>query len=486
MPDEDDEHDPVVSDESDGDDLADYTLSEDEEETATGAAAQATAASTPAAAASGLPRPQTALTDMYTRPELPETMYLRPPARYGPSLHSKLWFNSDEWVNALRKDVQDLVDTVTREWTATDCTYKFDAFKKAWIELGWSKLLVLAFVEGPVRLPWCHSVVRAFSERISPDHSINEQVVCLFALYALWFSQTKTMHKFHIPVDSDLLEHVVNLPALVKQGSKESTTALSAKALGKRKAVDVDSGDHLDVSYVVTRLVEAFAFFIVPQESLFQPRSWPNVHVRSTTIADISLAAQTVLAIEAELEELERGRLRIEEWNDLKSRRTVEMLRIPAGLMRDRLMDLVPAVYSDKLTKATLDDEKGWIGNLQEQRERYVVERDRFVQDILDSDLGQVGGPRGDVVRVGDYLLERAHDMTTTTIKTALNDLGDQGEAASWFEEAQREGEGREGSKKRPRLDLLSMVDKDSRAVTAYHEAVRQMVARDGIQPNEA
>ncbi|KAK4054141.1 hypothetical protein OIV83_001166 [Microbotryomycetes sp. JL201] len=471
MPDSDAQSEASVSDREE--DEAEYALSDAEE---TGGA-QAVSAS-----AGDVQRQQTtALTNLYTLPEVPETIKLRPTAKSGPSLHYKLWFNSDEWVSALRHDVQDLIKAVTTQWSESSVMYNFESFKRAWIALGWSKLLVLGFVEGPMRQHWCQSVLRAFTEHLSKDKPFEEQVVCLFALYALWFSQTKTMNRIHIPVDPGLLEHIVELPSIVSDVAK-SSTGLSTKALSKRKAVD---DFHLDVAYVVTSLFDASAFFVLPRQTMFQPRKWPNAFVRTTTIADIPLAAQTLLAIEAEVAELERGRLRLEEWNNLRDRKMIDLLREPAGSVISKIAESVPAVHSDKVTttlktdtqrnetSATWDDDKGWRASIEDRMEQYILERDKLIGQLIETDMGQLGASQGDESnKVGDYVLNRAHDLTKTAVRTALIDLfgDDDKDVASLFETDE------ERIAKRPKLDLINLVEKDSSAMQAYRKAVQCMV----------
>ncbi|KAK4054356.1 hypothetical protein OIO90_003589 [Microbotryomycetes sp. JL221] len=480
---------PERIDDDDGESSGSFHGSEpDTEGAAAGAATSANAA--PASVPGNVNT--TVWSAMYELPELPETIHLKPTTRPGPSLNLKLWFGSEGWINALRADVDDLVQAVTGAWQQNRVEtevydgdrYRFDVFKQRWVDKGWSRLLVLGFVEGLMRREWCLSVARAFLDCVAPAERIERQIVGLYALYTLWMSQTSTMDRFHIPADQSLLERLVNLPfsapnAEPNERSAPSHPSLSLKSQSKQNQNFEDRACCLDVAYIVSSLIKSNAFFIVPSEAMLRPRHLPNVHLRSTTIANLDLAAQTVLAIQKEVYALERGQLSLEQWNDGKNRRTIECLREPVTAIKEKIKTLIPLVYS-KTLMAGLDadstdtqqasepewsDRRNWNGRLQQKLDDYVTARDEWVHELVQSDLGTVLTGDGVSKRVGDDVLDQAQDRTRSIIKDAvvgLNDDANVGLIEQLYDVAG------ETNGKRRKMDLIHLVDKDNKNVAAY------------------
>lgn len=132
------------------------------------------------------PAPQAAATannDDDTNDIPHETLPLLPSHPVGLCVQTRLFFASEHFVGPLRADVDDLLARFEAVWTsrharvddsdvaeanATSDGGPHEVFRAVWDELGWTHVHLLGTLDGPMRVPWGTSVLRAFIGQSTP------------------------------------------------------------------------------------------------------------------------------------------------------------------------------------------------------------------------------------------------------------------------------------------------------------------------------
>ncbi|GAA5852937.1 hypothetical protein JCM8547_004741 [Rhodosporidiobolus lusitaniae] len=240
------------------------------------------------------------------------TVHLDPSHSPGYALHANLFFTSDEWIGALRKDVDALLSVFARAWAANlrerqgeeaneglgedgrqDRPFSpFEVFKGCWIKLGWSRIHLVGAPEGPWKKRWGEGVLRAFLEQIKHGENSLKQVAAFFAIYTFWSTQLEEAEKVFVKVDPPTFEYLLSLPDRVA-ASLHRLTALSPLP-------------YCDVSFALHSLLSDSAFLLVPTQTYTFP-PLPAVSLIDTSGADDRDLATLLLGAQEEAEALRKG-----------------------------------------------------------------------------------------------------------------------------------------------------------------------------------
>ncbi|GAA5824484.1 hypothetical protein JCM11251_000442 [Rhodosporidiobolus azoricus] len=227
----------------------------------------------------------------------------------GYTFHANLFFASTDWLHPLRADVEALLAHFKRAWEVASASAgetgdgqkesfsPMEVMKGVWDRKGWNKVHLMGLLDGPVRLRWGQSIVRALVERINPDEEPLKQIAALLALYLFWSTQPDSLQKLFIRVDPPTFEHILALYAL------------------HRRLLDSSSSHALlfpppsaDLALALHSLVSQNAFFLVPTQSYVHP-SLPCVRLEDTAQAETRDVATVLLGAEEEMRRIKRGEL---------------------------------------------------------------------------------------------------------------------------------------------------------------------------------
>lgn len=119
-----------------------------------------------------------------------DTIQLGPSQSIGTVLQHQLFFNSEQWITPLYRDINALLSSFEHEWLEElgrqisalreprvvqdeqPHQSPFEVFKRLWRDKGWSFVHLLGVADGPLREPWGESVLRGFAGTIrSPFNS---------------------------------------------------------------------------------------------------------------------------------------------------------------------------------------------------------------------------------------------------------------------------------------------------------------------------
>lgn len=233
----------------------------------------------------------------------------------------------------------------------------------------------------------------------------------------------------------------------------------------------------LDLAVVLRTLLMADSFMLVPTETFLHP-PLPSVGVREARATDVDNLAKKVLSVEDEVAFLSSGRL---EGAFLETRQRVmetagrlEAEQSSGGTTataKKRPYEAVPAVYqfqnakrvrrgssdgperdtveSDADRRKWWDDDKGWLSNLRELKDSYVVTRDKSFPDTT-STTGESGLGRQDTndLTLTEQIFAQAELMTRRALENVGRFGGEQGNQNAEFVSA---------SHGQPRLELPSV-----------------------------
>ncbi|KAI0639515.1 hypothetical protein C8Q77DRAFT_1081655 [Trametes polyzona] len=160
------------------------------------------------------------------------------------------YFTSSLYVDPLREDLATLITSFAEQYNPN--TRPFELFKKLWKEQGWS-WLHLRVHDGRSRQSFLKVTERLFIDHFGKEENTLARVVALFALYTFHQTQPSTsappiLTLPHITIPIDLYQNMLSLPA-----------ALDEPNLRPLKPY---------VSHVLSTMLEARAFLILPHSSL--------------------------------------------------------------------------------------------------------------------------------------------------------------------------------------------------------------------------
>ncbi|GAA5929308.1 uncharacterized protein JCM15063_004116 [Sporobolomyces koalae] len=260
--------------------------------------------------------PRSSVLDTGPPPIHTATVQLAPSQPIGFALQHQLLFNSEQWIAPLHKDVNGLLLAFEAQWheqlegqlTSRNGTSDtranvndrspFQVFKQLWVDQGWQYVHLLGIADGPTRLPWGQSVLRAFTEHLVPGEPPLRQIAALFAIYTFCATETPSMPKHFLKIDIPTLNHLLTFPALV------------APALDPAKSSLLSPPPGSDVTIVLSAILSRSnpLFHLVPAQVFHHPRSLPCVGIRDARERDVDSSAKRLLGIEEEMGLLRRGR----------------------------------------------------------------------------------------------------------------------------------------------------------------------------------
>ncbi|GAA5883604.1 hypothetical protein JCM16303_004910 [Sporobolomyces ruberrimus] len=245
-----------------------------------------------------------------------DTIQLGPSQSIGTVLQHQLFFNSEQWITPLYRDINALLNSFEHEWTeeferqiSTSREPRvvqdeqphqspFEVFKQLWRDKGWSFVHLLGVADGPLREPWGESVLRGFAEHFNVGEKPLRQIGALFASFIFCKTQSKDMVKQYLKLDIPTLEHLVSFPTRV------------SPALDPTNSSPLSPPPSSDVDIVLRTLLSRSSgmFHLVPTQVYLHPPNLPSVLIRDVKVKDTDGTAKRLLGIEEEIEWLRRGK----------------------------------------------------------------------------------------------------------------------------------------------------------------------------------
>ncbi|KAI0778298.1 hypothetical protein BD413DRAFT_601085 [Trametes elegans] len=175
---------------------------------------------------------------------------LEPSATRGAITLQPSYFTSSLYVNPLREDISALIAAFSEQYT--EIIRPFELFKKLWSEQGWI-WLHLRVHDGRARQALLRTTERLFVERLAETAIPLERVAALFGLYTFHSTQPSTsappisaVPRIAIPID--VYEEMLSLPSALEESRYRPLKPY--------------------VSYVLTTMLDAQVFHILPHSSL--------------------------------------------------------------------------------------------------------------------------------------------------------------------------------------------------------------------------
>ncbi|KAI0375113.1 hypothetical protein BV20DRAFT_985413 [Pilatotrama ljubarskyi] len=160
------------------------------------------------------------------------------------------YFTSSLYVDALREDISGLINSFSKQYN--EAIRPFELFKKIWVDQGWSWLHLRIF-GGRSRQAFLRTTQRLFIERLAAAEAPVARAVALFSLYTFHNTQPSTSSPptyslRHIEIPIDMFEDMLSIPSALEE--------LHLRGLKPY------------VSYLLTTLLDAQAFHVLPHSSL--------------------------------------------------------------------------------------------------------------------------------------------------------------------------------------------------------------------------
>ncbi|GAA6010368.1 hypothetical protein JCM11491_006289 [Sporobolomyces phaffii] len=247
------------------------------------------------------------------------TVQLLPSQPIGFAIQHQLFLCSEQWITPLHRDVNALLNAFEWTWTARSASAStrspFELFKDLWTDKGWAYVHLLGVADGPMRVPWGESVLRAFAEHLTERETPLRQIGALFAIYTFCKTQSSHMPRQFVKLDIPTLNHLLSFPSRVSPALDPTGSSPLSPPPGTDVATVLDC-----VLAPATRM-----FHLVPTELALHPKDLPTVLIRDARARDLDAVARKLLGVEEETEWLRRGKLaeldRVRTRERVKSRR---------------------------------------------------------------------------------------------------------------------------------------------------------------------